>query len=742
MIAFALAFALVLAGAPAQDPGAATLRGHVRSEATGAPLAGAAVEAVAEGFSRTVFTDATGRYALHGVPAGRHRVRASHLGHERLELEIAVVSGGDLTVDFALRLRPVPISGVTVRTRVSISDQDTSSATMPALGLAGARLMESAPGIVEVGMGEGSRGAPGQAPVDPADVLFVRGVASDMKLVLLDGAPVHSPFHVGGLLDSFDAQVLSDATLYLGGAPARYDGGLSYILDLSTRAGRSDRFRSSGAVDMMSARATAEGGWGDRLKVLAGGRGVHGHGVEPFVKGAVPYSYAEGLTRVDIGLDRTRTLSVLAFANREGVLLDSVANGHEAGWGNRAFSARLRGPIARVDSELTAAYGGFDANLPTVNRESFPSRAETERVRLNADFSTDVGELDVRFGASFDHLRLRQLVFSRDMDALARSWEGRADGSAYGTYVEAAWQPATRVRLRGGLRGNAFLEEGGVRLAPRASATWMLSDRASLTAAAGRYHQYVRTTRVTEQIRAEDVADTLFLPAGLAVDQATHFNLALHQDFDDGLRVGVEGFYKTFDGAERSMSDRTQASGLDLWVRRDVGRLRGWLGYSLNWIWSMPALESTSEQFAGRQLLNLGALAPISNWVDLEVRFAYGAGLPFSSIPLADPMATPETGRADVPFEPIQLSGGNSPEAPLSPRYPSDPYLRLDIGLSRSFTTRVGDTPVEIVPYLRVLNSLDRRDGLFYWSGDNNAGEPRAVAALPVLPVFGMSWRF
>lgn len=742
MIASALALVLALVVAPVQDPGTGTIRGTVRTESTGAPLAGAAVEVVGAAGRRVVATDDAGRYLILGVPGGPRLLRAAHLGHEPLEVEVVVAPGGELNVDFSLRFRPVPISGVTARGQTVGTGGDTAAASLPELGIAGVRVMESAPGIVELGMGGESRGPPGQAPVDPSDVLFVRGVASDLKLVLLDGAPVYSPFHVGGLLDSFDAHVLRDATLYLGGAPARYDGGLSYILDLTTRSARTDRVHSTGAVDMMSARMTAEGGFGDRLRILAGGRGVHGYGIEPLLRGAVPYAYGEALGRVDVGLSDRHSLGLTAFHNREGVSLDSLGDGHEAGWGNTALSLRLRGPVGGTESELTAAYGAFDASLPAVDGESFPARGEARRLRLAADFAQDAGPLRLRFGASYDRQQLAHEVHSRPGE-LPRTWDGDARGESAGAYVESAWQPATRLRLRAGLRVNAFFEDPGLRLAPRFSATWMLSDRASLTAAAGQYHQYVRTVDAPRRVRVEDVPDTLFLPTGLAVDRATHFNLALHQDLDDGLRLGVEGFYKTFDGAGLPQSGRTQASGVDLWVRRDAGRLRGWLGYSLNWVWSMPREQTTSEEFAGRQMLNAGVMGPLGRWVDVEVRVAYGAGLPFSSIPVAPNDAGTEPVMS-APQAPIYLGTNTrqAADAPLAPEYPADPYLRLDVGLSRTFETRWGRTPLEISPYLKVLNSLDRRDALFYWSDRDSDTAPRAVAALPLLPVVGVSWRF
>jgi hypothetical protein len=298
VLATAAALLLATVPLPTQDTAAGAVHGTVRSEGSGAPLPAATVE-VRGAATGAVVADAAGRFQLVGVPSGRRLLRASHVGHEPLEVEVLVPAGGRLTVDFALRLRPVALREVAVRGGAHVPARDTIAAPAPAIGLAGLRLLEAAPGIVDAGLGERPRGSPGHTPVDPSSVLFVRGVPSDLKLVLLDGAPVQTPFHVGGLVDPFDTGMLRSATLYLGGAPARYDGGLSYILDLTTRAGRPERLRGSGAVDMMSARLATEGSLGGRVRYLASGRGVHGLGFEPLARGSLPYGYLEGLGRLD-----------------------------------------------------------------------------------------------------------------------------------------------------------------------------------------------------------------------------------------------------------------------------------------------------------------------------------------------------------------------------------------------------------------------------------------------------------
>src|SRR5690606_37682435 len=143
------------------------------------------------------------------------------------------------------------------------------------------------------GLADAALGAPGQEPVDPSDVLYVRGTGTDLKLVYLDGAPVYAPFPLGGLIEPFTPGLLQSADIYLGGAPARYDGGLSYVLDLRTRGVRSDRVHSTGAVDLLSARVTVEAPIGSRAGVLFAGRSVHDRGTGPLSGGPLPYGYAE-----------------------------------------------------------------------------------------------------------------------------------------------------------------------------------------------------------------------------------------------------------------------------------------------------------------------------------------------------------------------------------------------------------------------------------------------------------------
>src|SRR5690606_38667794 len=253
------------------------VHGIVRSEATGEPLAYAVVEV--DGVRPSVATaDSLGRYVLRDVPAGFRVVRVSRFDHAPLEIEVLIPSGGRVALDFLLVQRPVVLPEIVAETNPVFSLADTLGASAPELSMAITRAIESTPGVIEMGLGQVAPVLPGHEPIDPSDVLYVRGAPAEMKLLLLDGAPVYSPFHLGGLIPAFDQELLRSADLHLGGAPARYDGGLSYVMGLETRAGRRSGIYSSGSVDLLSARGVVEGPLSHHAGFLVGGRTVHSAG--------------------------------------------------------------------------------------------------------------------------------------------------------------------------------------------------------------------------------------------------------------------------------------------------------------------------------------------------------------------------------------------------------------------------------------------------------------------------------
>src|SRR5690606_29565060 len=84
---------------------------------------------------------------------------------------------------------------------------------------------------------------------------------------------------------------------------------------------------------------------------------------------------------------------------------------------------------------------------------------------------------------------------------------------------------------------------------------------------------------------------------------------------------------------------------------------------------------------------------------------------------------------------------GGTETAPLL-HSPDEPFLRLDAEISQHWTTRRAGRTMEIAPYLRILNSLGRRDALFYFLDPERNDDLQPIGALPIIPVVGVEWRF
>ena len=736
----AFSLALMTAVAVVQQGPTATVHGQVRTEGSDAPLRGAHIRVVSAGLSNEAFTDSLGNYKLKNVPVGRRMLRATHIDHAPLEVEVIVSNRAEMVLDFALELRPVRLPPVTANAIAFKSGADTMAAEPSTMGQADVRALEASPGVAEIGLAEMTRDVEGQETPDPSDVLYVRGGTTDLKLVLLNGAPVFAPFHIGGLINPLDGDLMRAARLYVGGAPARYDGGLSYVMDLETRAGRSTQARASVGVDILSSRTVMEGPLTRNSTYLIGARSVHGMGARTFVGPHFPYAYADAIARFDFRL-LGGDLTLSGFWNQESVLLDSIAGGRaQAAWGNTSGSVRYRATMFGYVTELTVAGGAFHTQLPVGATRPIVTDGTADRLRATAHLMHNYGPINLQFGGSIDQQTYAYRAWPRFATRDSLLLRADAEGSNIGLYVDGQWQPLKRLTVRTGMRTDIFSQDDVARFAPRLSATYLLTNKASLTLAGGRYHQYVRSQAGTGVI-GTPVADSIAEPT-LAIAKASHLVIGLDQDLGDGVRVAIEGYYKAFSGLPSAQGDLTEASGVDLWVRRGVGHYTGWLGYSLAWIWSVDGsgAKGNTEVFAGRQLLSVGASGPLfGTGGRFDIRVAYGAGLPFTAIP--EPEAAPPVFM--VMAKPDRVIGGVPDDNYTYPTPPDEQYLRVDAQIARTFVTDVRGFAFELTPYFKVLNALDRRDALFYHF-DRSQQEPqaRAVAALPVLPIIGVEWRF
>ncbi len=746
-------YARAMRAAPAQ-PSAGMVEGRVVSDGDGDPVRAAVVEVVGMPHQFAI-TDSNGVYNLPEIPAGPHRVRARHLDHRPLEVGLLVVPNDTINLEFELELRPVPLPTLHVVHRKILPWMDSISApgitNSPApdeLRASTVSSLAASPGVAELGLADAIRNAHGSEPPDPSDIMYVRGATADLKSVYLDGAPVYAPVHLGGVMEAFHTGVLSGATLHTGGSSARYDGGLSYVLDLETRSGRSGRIRSRGAVDLSSARGLAEGSVSDRVNVLVAARGVHGRATELWTGDEAPSGYREFLGRFDAAAGRTGQLGGTFFWNRETVLLTPTSANGPAHWGNMAGSLRLRGDIPRGEGMITASVGRFQTRLPFAGQELLVVEGYSNRQRVAADAThhTDSGDLD--YGASFERLRLSHGALSIAEGPPAERIESDVEADLYGGYIVLQHVPTPALRIKGGLRANLFVAEestsGTTRFSPRLSVTWVATDRAILTLGIGRYHQYVQNGEnfaSPDEIALFELPENESerIPSALGVGGATHLVLDLEQAFDYGIRLGLQGFYKSYETVPSVDRPQVEASGVDLWLRREGATWDASFGYSHGWMWAVQDSSLSGSVFAGRHLLDSGIALRVGSRNEASIRATYATGLPYTAIPHLGGEPSEVTHAAAFGWPGLGEDPGDATRTDL----PRGSYLRLEGEVARTWIWRHGTpAPSELTAYLRLLNGLDRRDALFVRRDPEADNLFTSTSSLPLLPILGVRWSF
>ncbi len=747
LVALALAGPVVIAAQEGRAV-AGNVRGSFEGQAR--PLPFSVVELWGPDFRRSVVSDSTGAYRLVDVPSGALRLRASYAGHTPVTVDVLVPESGTVLVDLELEARPVRLPPLDVTTAVRIDDPEARDLRDVREGedRIEAAAIEIGSGLAEAGLVDAVRALGGNDPGDASDVLFMRGSTTDLKLVLLDGAPVFTPFHVAGLLRSFDPQVLGRADLYVGGAPARYDGGLTYILDLQTRRPPTDSVHGSGSFDLLSASGALEAPLGSRAGAVLSARRLHDLGEAPL--GASPYGYSDLLLGVEVRPGTGHVLRTTGFWNRESVVLDLPATvgvaasqaPDEAWWSNRAVSASYVARIGRAFLEATVAGSGYDAALPLQaaptaedpSPDPVLAEAENERLRGGVEVASPTGWGIFRSGLSWEDVRVSYAM--GPMDGGAGGTRMLASSARFGAYVDASGTLGPGFTLRAGTRAEHFSGAGLLRVAPRVALSWEVAPEALLTLAAGRYHQHARATDVAVERSLGEVATSSDATAEdlLKVATADHLMVALDQKLGEEVRLGLSGFAKSYHGLSAAPADVIRSSGVDLRVRRQARQSTAWLGYGLTWYWSDVDLSGSTSEFTGRQLLTAGWSGPLGNVLGGDVRLAYGAGLPYTSVPFRAAEAAIEDN--------LPATGDVLEQTPPLPGGLDEDFLRLDVELHGTFRVNWAGRPWEVRPYVRILNALDRRDALFYAFQPWRSDELTPLAERPIVPVVGIAWRF
>lgn len=755
-----------------------TVFGWVRAEGSLEPIAFASVDVG----GRIVLTDEHGYYVAPGAPAGEVRLRVAMLGYRTGEATVTVPPSGSLRAD--VLLAPAPVRLEEIRVGGTAEEMDAATTAGPPPIRIDAATLEYVPALAEKDALRAVQMLPSVAAAsDFSSALYIRGGSPDQSVVLVDGAPIFNPYHVGGLFSAIDPDAIANLEVMPGGMPASEADRASGVVKVWTKDGGRDRVRGHGAVGLVSSRLGVDGPlpWDGGSYIVSGRRtyfdlvtkAAYEIGVleTPF-----PYSFTDVHAKItqDIGL--TGRLNVSGYINDEGVDVPTEVEPTSRtsfSWGTRAGSASYRQPLsASLLANVTLAATSFDGNFVAAElREgaamdtAFLGRIIMRDLVAEASLTFYGGDHRLKAGIQLDDYTFRYHFRIGDEDVtdgdlgddiggiFARL--GQAAGIAtVAAYLEDSWSITDALSVRFGAR--ALHAEGlGTEIMPRLGARWTVRPGLALTAAAGRYAQAIHSLRDEEAVLASIIPYELLVPA------QPETGMLVAEDLIAGVEVGrpntrarFEAYYKRYpslptpplsqDPAEAPifapdfLPGTGRAAGLEAFVQHRFGQNVLMGSYALNGAKRTANGVTYTPRYNRRHLLDVTAAR---DWGDaglLTARFALGSGQPY----------TPALGRLDTyVWDPVQ--GRYRPAArrivlgaPNSKRLP--PYMRLDIGARAALERHWFGRDITLSPYLQILNVLGNENVTAGQPryGFDGQGEIEYLPALPLLPTFGIEWKF
>ncbi|WP_266368655.1 TonB-dependent receptor [Tellurirhabdus rosea] len=667
-------------GAVAQER--VTVSGYIKDAANGEGLIGATVQV--RGQSLGAAANEYGFYSLT-LPKGSYELVWSYVGYEPLTRTVALTAGQKM--DVQLKSADVQMQEVVVKT--TKPEQNVTSLEMGVSKLE-MKTVKAMPALLgEVDVVRSIQLLPGVSTVGEGATGFnVRGGNIDQNLILLDEAPVYNSSHLLGFFSVFNPDAVKDLKLVKGGIPAQYGGRLSSLLDVRMKEGNSKQFSVSGGIGTVSSRLTVEGPIRkDKSSFIVTGRRSY---ADLFLKASpnqdlrnnIAYFY-DLTVKVNNTIGPKDKVFVSGYFGADVFSLKSPDSGDfRMSWKNKTATVRWNHLFSdRLFANFTGVYSDYYYNLGVPSGpQAFDWTSNIYNYSGKADFTYYLSTRNtVSFGAQAIRHRFTPGNVKQEREGSIVNPISMPEKHAmeYAAYLDNEQSIGRKLSLQYGLRLSAYqylgagttydyVGEPNRKLTPtnpqtygknEAIATYAnleprFSLRYSVDASSSIKATYNRTAQYIHLISSSTAASPLDLwyptTSNVKPERADQVAVGYFRNFkENAIEASVEGFYKTMenqidyrDGAQTLLNEhlegdlmygRGRAYGAEFYLKKNTGRLNGWVSYTLSRSERKVAGLSNDEWYAAkydrRHMLSVVGIYNLNKRLSLSANFAYNTGV-------------------------------------------------------------------------------------------------------------------
>jgi ferric enterobactin receptor len=614
------------------------IKGSILRKDNRQPLAGAAILVVENGIGTTA--DSAGRFSF-SVPNGSHLFEITHQGFFKKYTKIDIRKETILEIlldEKVNELEEVQVSASSAAANVNRLGTGITSLNARSLKKLPTLLGEvdiikslyTLPGVTSVG--EGASG------------FNVRGGNVDQNLILLDDAPIFNSSHLMGFFSVFNPDAFRDYQFYRGGVPAQYGGRIASVLAVSMKDANAQKLSVNGGIGTISSRLMIETpivkekaslyvagriSYIDallkkvKIKKLEGSKAnfydiTAKLEIRPNTKDRLSFSYFDGLDRFKLAKD-----TISAIDDNGNALYTWQSRNLASSWAH-AFSNKLSTKIGVV----WAKYNANVDNADTLTAFNMAYGIDYKSAKIIAAYNvTDQHEIELGFQTNWYQMQPGSLMPSNPLSNKNHIKLANEYGNENAMFVSDKLKLSNKLDLSIGLRMvqyNALgastvykYEKGkpinttnitdstsynkGQRiqtynsLEPRISVNFAVSASAAIKLSANRMRQFLQLLSSTTAALPTDrwkLADSHIRP-----QLSDQVSIGYFKNFSDKAAEGsVELFYKKLsdvvdykDGETLLLNKFPETAilqgngysyGLELYLKKNLGVLTGWLSYT------------------------------------------------------------------------------------------------------------------------------------------------------------------
>ncbi|MDC6364841.1 MULTISPECIES: carboxypeptidase-like regulatory domain-containing protein [Flavobacteriaceae] len=463
----------------------------------------------------------------------------------------------------------------------------------------------------------------------------VRGGRTDQNLILLDNGVIYNPSHFFGIFSAINPFTTGSAEIYKGNIPAEFGGRLSSVFDITSKDGNTQKFSGEASIGPVTSNIVLETPIvKDKSALMVGGRATY----SDWILGALDdeqlsnstASFFDVLAKYNHTINENNEINATGYYSKDefSITSDSIFNYSNRlvslGWDHK-FSEKTTGSLILSNSEYQFGIefdgeSNDDFDLGYKNNETefkykmkylpggkhkFDFGISSKLYVVNPGNIDPLGsDSDVTSLVIPEERGLESALFISDsyevndkllIDVgLRYSFYAALGASEQRIYQDNAPKNSGTLVETQSFDENEFIETyGGPEV--RLSARYFLASDFSVKASLNNAYQYIHTLSNNTTVSPTDTWKLSDL--NIEPQEAYQASLGFYKNFEGNkYELSLEGYYKQQKnlldykvGAQLLLNEAIEtevlqgdgkAYGVEFLLKKNEGKLNGWLGYT------------------------------------------------------------------------------------------------------------------------------------------------------------------